>query len=96
MRQEVDIVRADRLRDLVQEVRKKSWDETGDYVLEVLLDQKGPDALEKMTPEELIHWGYCQGAGHVIIALAKGELQAKYTGTSAQLRKELNDGLESL
>ncbi len=96
VRQEIDIVLSDKIGDLVQEVRTKSWGKTADSVLEILKETHGPEALENMSPEELIHWGYCQGAGHVIIALVAGELRVKYTGTVAQLKKDLKDGLGSV
>jgi hypothetical protein len=80
-------VRADNVEDLISEAGAQSWGRTGASVLAVLREQLGPEALETLTPEELIHFGYCQGVGHVIMAIVGDGDQYELTRPTRRRKK---------
>ncbi|MCL5282851.1 MAG: hypothetical protein M1376_23450 [Planctomycetes bacterium] len=75
MGDEMRIWRSDDLGALINEYTDASWQVVGEAVLEVLHETVGPEELAEMTPEELVQWGYAQGAGHLIMAMLAREVR---------------------
>ncbi|MCL5279986.1 MAG: hypothetical protein M1376_08785 [Planctomycetes bacterium] len=87
MGDEMRIWRSDDLGTLISEYADASWQAVGEAVLEVLHETIGPEELAEMTPEELVHWGYAQGAGHLIMALLAREVRLDLIPTQKRVRK---------
>ncbi len=84
---EMQIWRSDDLGTLIREYTDASWQAVGEAVLQVLYETISPEELAEMTPEELVHWGYAQGAGHLIMALLAGEVRLDLIPTPGRVRK---------
>jgi hypothetical protein len=75
MGEEMRIWRSDDLATLINEYTDASWQAIGKEILEVLHETIDSEDLAEMTPEELVHWGYAQGAGHLIMAMFAREVR---------------------
>ncbi len=87
MGDEMRIWRSDDLGTLISEYTDASWQAVGEAVLQVLDETIGSEELAEMTPEELVHWGFAQGAGHLIMALLAGEVRLDLIPTPGRVRK---------
>jgi hypothetical protein len=87
MGEEMRIWRSDDLGTLISEYTDASWQAVGEAVLQVLHETTGPEELAEMTPEELVHWGYAQGAGHLIMALLAREVRLDLISTRERVQK---------
>ncbi len=87
MGDEMRIWRSDDLGTLISEYADASWQAIGEAILEVLHETIGPEELAEMTPEELVHWGYAQGAGHLIMALLAREVRLELISAQARVQK---------
>ncbi len=87
MGDEMRIWRSDDLGALIRDYTDASWLTVGAAVLEVLHETMDAEELAEMTPEELVHWGFAQGAGHLIIALLAGEVRLDLIPTPGRVRK---------
>ena len=86
MSEDMHILRSDDLGALIREYVEQSWQAVGAAVLEVLRETPDPERAAAMTPEDWIHQGYMQGAGHLIMALLAGEVRLELTGTGPRAR----------
>ncbi len=87
MGDEMRIWRSDDSGTLISEYAGASWQAVGEAILQVLHETIGPEELAEMTPEELVHWGYAQGAGHLIMALLAREVRLDLIPTQKRVRK---------
>lgn len=87
MGDEMRIWRSDDLGILISEYTDASWQAVGEAVLQVLHETIGPEELAEMTPEELVHWGYAQGAGHLIMTLLAREVRLDLIPTRERAKK---------
>lgn len=87
MGEEMRIWRSHDLGTLINEYTDASWQAVSEAVLQVLHKTIGPEELAEMTPEELVHWGYAQGAGHLIIALLAREVRLDLIPTQKRAKK---------
>ena len=81
------ILRSDDPGALIREYADSSWQSVGEAVVEVLQETLDPQEWAEMTPEELIHQGYVQGVGHLIIALLAREVRLELTEPHQRVEK---------
>jgi hypothetical protein len=93
MGDEMQIWRSDDLGTLIREYTDASWQAVGEAVLQVLHETISPEELAEMTPEELVHWGYGQGVGHLVMTLLAHEARLDLIPTrerGQKMRRRIN------
>jgi hypothetical protein len=86
MSDDMQIFRSDDLGALIREYADRSWEAAGDVVMEVLEETLDPQQAAAMTPRDWVRLGFQQGAGHLILALAAGEVRLEQTAAREQRR----------